>query len=180
MMQCTFSLYSSYQRCSVRTMARFATALCGATLAAVLAFGIPRASAGGAASETGLWIDDTGEGAVEITPCGKKLCGRIYWLQSPVDKNGKALIDQLNPSASKRTQPICGLQVLGALERQDAGGYDAGWVYDPKVGESYDVAIQLKDANHLVVTGYRGIKLFGKKFVWTRAPADRPLGKCDI
>ena len=62
--------------------------------------------------------------------------------------------------------------------RQSDGSWDQGWVYDPKVGESYDVAIQLKDANHLVVTGYQGLKLFSKKFVWTRAPADKPLARC--
>jgi uncharacterized protein (DUF2147 family) len=158
-------------------MTRFATALCSATFALLSLFSSV-VSAVAAASETGLWIDDTGKGAVEIAPCGKKLCGRIFWLQEPLDKKGKPLTDGYNPQAAKRTQTICGLQVLGALERQSDGTWDAGWVYDPKVGESYDVSIQLQDANHLVVTGYKGIKLFGKKFVWTRAPADKPLAKC--
>jgi uncharacterized protein (DUF2147 family) len=113
-----------------------------------------------------------------ITPCGNKLCGRIYWLKAPLDKKGKPLVDDLNPSTAKRGQPVCGLQVLGGLQRQSDGSYDAGWVYDPKVGEAYDAAIQIKDANHLVLTGYKGMKLFGKKFIWTRAPADKPLTKC--
>jgi uncharacterized protein (DUF2147 family) len=166
----------NYQALRTRTMTRFATALCIAALP-LSAWVSTEASATGA-TELGLWIDDTGDGAVDIAPCGNKLCGRIYWLRAPLDKKGKPLTDDLNPSAAKRSQPVCGLQVLGALQRQGDGSYDAGWVYDPKVGEAYDAAIQLKDANHLVLTGYKGMKLFGKKFIWTRAPVDKPLTKC--
>ena len=37
------------------------------------------ASAGG--EPTGVWIDHTGRGAVEITNCGGALCGRVVWLK---------------------------------------------------------------------------------------------------
>ncbi len=124
--------------------------------------------------EAGLWIDDTGKGAVEISACGKKLCGRIVWLQEPLDKRGKPLIDDLNPTPTHRGKPVCGLQVIGALERQNDGTWDNGWVYDPKVGESFDLAIALRGPGHLVVTGYKGLKLFSKKFVWTRAAGQLP------
>ena len=167
-----------YQFPVTSAMARFATPICVAVGAALALVFVSFGAAAASGSETGTWIDDTGKGAIEISPCGKKLCGRIVWLQETRDPKGKPLIDNLNPAADKRNQPICGLQVLGALERQAEGGYDSGWVYDPKVGQSYDVAIGLKDANHLVVTGYQGIKMFGKKFVWTRAPAEQPLARC--
>jgi uncharacterized protein (DUF2147 family) len=125
-------------------------------------------------SEVGLWIDDTGKGAIEISPCGRKLCGRIVWLQEPLDKNGKPLIDRLNPTAGQRSKPVCGLQVLGNLERQSDGTWDNGWVYDPKVGESFDLAVEMRGPGQLVVTGYKGLKLFSKKFVWTRAGGALP------
>ena len=64
--------------------------------------------------------------------------------------------------------------VLGELQLQPDGSWDAGWIYDPKVGKSYSVAVQIEDRNTLVVTGYRGIKLLGKSFAWTRAPGDLP------
>ena len=153
-------------------MARFATAV--VTLALLVAVSAARAQPGG--NETGVWIDETGKGAVEITPCGRKLCGRIVWLQTPKDAKGRTLVDDLNVTPDQRGKPICGLQVLGALERQTNGGYDSGWVYDPKVGKSYDASIGLTDTNHLSVTGYQGVKMFGKTFVWTRAP--RELPKC--
>ena len=160
-----------YQQLAPKTMARIATAFTMASLTLALP-----ALGAQPANETGLWIDDSGKGAVEITPCGKKLCGRIVWLQDTKDGKGRPLVDDLNVTPGQRGKPICGLQVLGSLERQAGGGYDAGWVYDPKVGKSYDAAIGLTDANHLSVTGYQGVKLFGKTFVWTRA--QRELARC--
>ena len=145
-----------------------------ATVAGALLFAVCLNSGHAAAAEAGVWIDERGEGAVDIAPCGQKLCGRIVWLKQPLDKGGKALIDDLNPQLARRKQPICGLQVLGGLAKQGDGTWDQGWVYDPKVGESYDLAVQLKDANHLVITGYKGIKLFGQNFVWTRAQVALP------
>jgi hypothetical protein len=57
------------------------------------------------------------------------------------------------------------------------GGYDNGWVYDPEQGQAFDAAIQLRTADRLILTGYKGIKFFSKSFVWKRAPADLP--RCD-
>ncbi len=162
-----------YQLIAPFTRVRFATATRIAALMLTLTSFAARAANG---SETGVWIDETGKGAIEISPCGPKLCGRIIWLQDAKDAKGRPLVDDLNVTENRRGKPICGLQVLGALERQAGGGYDSGWVYDPKVGKSYDAAIALKDANHLSVTGYQGVKLFGKTFVWTRS--NRDLQRC--
>ena len=158
-------LQSVYQAPVSRSMTRFATVLCAAATLAFTALWPAHAGAV-SASETGVWIDDTGKGAVDISPCGKKLCGRIFWLQEPRDAKGKPLTDGYNPEAAKRSQPICGLQVIGALERQGDGTWDAGWVYDPKVGSSYDVSIALKDANHLVVTGEAVSQFISQEFGW--------------
>lgn len=125
-------------------------------------------------AEVGIWLDDTGKGAVEIKPCENKLCGFIYWLKEPMGTDGQPRIDRNNPDEAKRTRPICGLPVLGNLAKMTDGGYDSGWVYDPKVGKSYDAAVDLTGKDQLTVTGYRAIRLLGKSFVWTRAPADLP------
>jgi uncharacterized protein (DUF2147 family) len=124
--------------------------------------------------EAGVWIDDTGRGAVLIEPCGQKLCGRIYWLKDLVNARGEILRDRYNPDPSMRDRLICGLPVLGQLAPMSEGGYDGGWVYDPKVGKAFDVAIDLTSADELTVTGYKGIRLFGKSFVWTRAKTELP------
>ena len=138
------------------------------------------APAAGGASELGLWYNDSGKGAVEIRPCAttgrdaNKLCGFIVWLKQPNGKNGQPLTDGYNSDPSKRKRPICGLPVLGALQRVSEGGYDNGWVYDPEQGQAFDAAIQLSTADKLILTGYKGIKFFSKSFVWKRAPADLP------
>jgi len=124
----------------------------------------------------GIWFDDTGDGAIEIGPCGDRLCGRIVWLKSPNDKAGRPLTDGYNPEAAKRSRPICGLPVIGDLRRQTNGAWDAGWIYDPKEGKSYDVELKLHGTDRLQVTGYLGTKFFSESFIWTRAPATIP--KC--
>jgi uncharacterized protein (DUF2147 family) len=123
----------------------------------------------------GIWLDDTAEGAIEIAPCGERLCGRIVWLKNPNDKaTGRPLMDGYNPETTKRKRPICGLPVIGDLKRQTSGAWDAGWIYDPKEGKSYDLELKLRSPDRLVVTGYLGTKFFSESFVWTRAPASLP------
>lgn len=125
-------------------------------------------------AEAGVWYDDTGRGAVELVPCGQKLCGRIVWLKEEVNAEGKPLVDRYNPNPARRTTPICGLQVVGDAQKLSDGTWDQGWIYDPKTGSSYNVALSLQQPDQLKVTGYKGIKLLSKSFVWTRAPADLP------
>jgi uncharacterized protein (DUF2147 family) len=142
------------------------------TAAALAAASLPAAAA---PKETGIWIDDTGTGAVKIEICHETtLCGYIVWIKEPLKSNGKPLTDELNPSPSKRSRPICGLQVLGDLEQMSEGGFDNGWVYDPKRGAQFSVALDLLSPNKLQVTGYKGMRMFGQSFIWTRAPADLP------
>ena len=98
--------------------------------------------------EMGVWINHTGKGAVEIRPCGasgasaNRLCGFIVWLKEPNKKSGEPLTDGYNPDAAKRRRTICGLPVLGSLQRV-SGGWDNGWVYDPEQGSQFDAAIEL-------------------------------------
>jgi uncharacterized protein (DUF2147 family) len=132
--------------------------------------------------ETGVWINHTGKGAVEIRPCGpsgaaaRSLCGFIVWLKEPNNKYGQPLTDRYNPEPSKQRRTICGLPVLGSLQRV-SDGWDNGWVYDPEQGSQFDAAIQLSSRDRLTLTGYKGVKFFSKSFQWRRAPADLP--RCD-
>ena len=123
---------------------------------------------------TGVWIDHTGRGAVEITPCGAKLCGVIAWVQDPVDKQGKPLVDLNNPDRAKRARKICGLPIIGNTARQRGDVWDYGWIYDPDEGKTFDVELRLKSSDVLQVTGYLGTKLFSESYLWRRAPASQP------
>ena len=74
-------------------------------------------------SATGLWIDHTGRGAVEITECNGKLCGHVAWVQDA--KNS----DQ------------CGKQIIGNVKSVGKNKWDNGWIYDPDRGSKYDVEL---------------------------------------
>jgi uncharacterized protein (DUF2147 family) len=148
-----------------------------AFVAAGLFLGLTTQSAPAAADpkEVGIWYDDTGKGAVKIEICTPTtLCGRIYWLKEPMADDGQPKMDRYNPEPSMRNRPICGLPIMGDLEQLRGGGFDNGWVYDPKVGKSYSVALDLVGPDTLKVTGYKGMRFLGKSFIWTRAPGDLP------
>jgi uncharacterized protein (DUF2147 family) len=108
----------------------------------------------------GVWIDHTGQGAVEIAPCGNlggnRLCGRVVWLRNPDHR-------------SKSGKRICGAQVLGELRREGRYVWDSGWIYNPEDEERFSAALELANADTLMVTGYLGIKLLGETFTWKRA-----------
>lgn len=127
---------------------------------------------------TGVWIDHTGRGAVEIAPCGAKLCGVIAWVQDAVDKQGKPLVDINNPDRAKRGRKICGLPIIGNTARQNGDVWDNGWIYDPDEGKTFDVELRLKSSDILQVTGYLGTKLFSESYIWRRAPATQP--RCTV
>lgn len=125
----------------------------------------------------GVWIDHTGRGAVEIIPCPEGLCGRIVWLQQPNDKSGQLLRDENNEDRSKRSQPICGLQIIGGLKLQSDGSWDNGWIYDPEQGSKFDVELRLRSPDQLQVKGYKGVKFLSETYQWKRA-ATPPEPRC--
>lgn len=112
----------------------------------------PAATPAAPAGPAGLWYDHTGRGAVEISDCGGKLCGRIVWLKPGTDPQG------------------CGIQVLANVPPKGANVWEGGWIFDPEADSKYDVELQLVAVDKLKVTGYAGMKLFGQTMMWTRAP----------
>lgn len=146
-------------------------------LAAAVALSVTASAAQAAPKEVGLWYDDSGKGAVMVETCGDKLCGRIYWLKDVLNAEGKPLRDKYNPNESQQNRPICGLQVIGGLARMEDGEWDSGWIYDPKEGKSYSVAVKLAGPDTLKVTGYLVMKMMGRTLTWTRAPSNLPSCK---
>jgi len=136
---------SASKRSALRTAAAFAAIMAGTTLAA-------------SANPLGVWIDHTGRGAVQISDCGGKLCGRVVWVKD--GKNAQA----------------CGMQIIGNARQISAGKWDKGWIYDPDRNEKFDV--ELTDmGERLRVMGYAGSKFLSEVMVWKRAPAGLPTCK---
>ncbi len=105
-------------------------------------------------AEAGLWYDDTGRGAVELVPCGTKLCGRIAWLKETVNAEGQPWWIATIPIGPSH-HPHLWFQVIGDVQKASGRDMDQGWIYDPKTGSSYNVAITLQGPDQLKVTGYR-------------------------
>jgi uncharacterized protein (DUF2147 family) len=134
---------------------RFSVVACGTFLAAAVLAGSVSAQPP-SVDPAGVWIDHTGQGAVEIAPCGNRLCGRVVWLKDPEHK-------------SRSGKRICGAQILGDLRKEGARAWGEGWIYNPEDEERFSAAIELAGANTLKVTGYVGIRFLGETFTWTRA-----------
>lgn len=125
-----------------------------------LALAVSASSAFAAGDPRGVWLDDTGRGAVEIKDCGDGLCGTVVWAKSEKDsKEG------------------CGKQILGGVKDVGGGNWDNGWVYDPERGRKFDLALTPMKNGSLQVTGYAGYKFLSQTMIWTKAPSD--LQRCD-
>jgi uncharacterized protein (DUF2147 family) len=128
---------------------------------ATFAAGCAVSQAAQAASDAkGVWMNDTGRGAIEIKDCGGKLCGHVVWTRDEGD-------------ASRG----CGKQIIGDAQSVGGGVWDNGWVYSPDKKRRYDVELKPLSDGTLRVKGYAGTKFFSKTMIWTPAPAD--LKRCD-
>jgi len=112
-----------------------------------------------ASGPTGVWIDHTGRGAVEISECAGGLCGKVVWLKDAGHKG------------------VCGTQIIGNAKPTSAGTWDGGWVYDPDRGARYSVELKLMGSDKLRVLGYMGSKAFNETYIWKRPSTD--LVRCD-
>jgi len=133
----------------------------------------PLAAAQSPTNVAGIWFDSAGEGAIELAPCGTRMCGHIVWLKQPLNAQGKPLHDRNNPDSSKHIRPICGLQILRDLQPMTDGSWGRGIVYDPKKGAENEASIKLLGPQTLQLTGY-GLFGLSKSFQWARAPEDLP------
>ncbi len=118
---------------------------CALTFAALVVAGSTQA----ASAATGVWIDHTGRGAVEIIECGANLCGRLVWLKDAANKKG------------------CGTQILGNVKPVGKDTWDGGWIYDPEKNAKYSVELKTIGADKLRVMGYMGSKLFSETMIWS-------------
>lgn len=127
---------------------------------AVISLAATCSSAFAASPPIGLWYDQTGRGAVEITNCNGNLCGRLVWVKETDHKEG------------------CGLQIFGDVKPVAGGKWDGGWIIDPEkdLKTRYDVEIT-PQGDKLKVMGYAGTKFLSQTMIWTRAPANLP--RCD-
>lgn len=136
--------------------------LCRAALVvtAIVVLAVPRTSALAAVPE-GVWLIDE-KAAVQIFECDGLLCGRILWLRTPRDLQGRLNRDRHNPDPALRQRQLCGLTILWRLRAIGPGRWDGGWFYNPDDGKTYNVAAELRSADLIVARIYSGIPIFGQ------------------
>jgi uncharacterized protein (DUF2147 family) len=131
-----------------------------AMLLTAAALSTSSAHAASANGPLGVWLDHTGRGAVEIKPCGDKLCGHVVWVKSTTDSKG------------------CGRQIIGdAVAAVGKASLHRGWIYSPEARKRYNVDLSPVGDGRLKVLGYAGTRLFSKTMYWTPAAPD--LQRCD-
>lgn len=136
---------------------------------------LPAANAFAATPVEGLWLTENKRSVIEVKDCDGKMCGNVYWIIE-----GGMQQDSKNPDETKRNAPMCGLQIMWGLEREDDAGkeWEDGKIYKADEGDTYDADIELKDDGTLHLRGYMGLSLFGKSQTWTRVnTADYPRCK---
>lgn len=120
----------------------------------------------------GLWVDnkdvDKQKVAIQIEDCGTSLCGRIYWLKKPFNKEGQPKHDKHNSNSTLRNRPLCGLQILSGFRYSKDNTWGDGQIYNPDDGYTFKSTMSLKEDGTLNVRGYVGISLLGKTVEWVR------------
>lgn len=117
----------------------------------------------------GFWLNQEKEAKIEIYKARNgKFYGKIVWLKEP-NRDGKPKTDINNPKESLRSQPLIGLLILKAFEKDGDKTYEDGTIYDPKNGKTYSCKITYESNNTLSIRGYVGISMLGRTTTWTRS-----------
>lgn len=114
----------------------------------------------------GTWINQAGDGMIEISVQQGKHIGIIKGSSDPAGENRK---DVNNPNPELRDRELRGVKIIGDLHYQSAKKkWLGGWIYDPNNGKTYKCKAALNDSNELEIRGYIGVPAFGRTEVWKR------------
>src|SRR6185369_3740411 len=123
----------------------------------------------------GTWNNDDGRAKIEIFDCHGHYCGKIIWLKEPnyppddkLGMGGKPRVDRENPDPVMRTRQLLGLQIMEGFTFRSNATWEAGHIYDPESGKTYQGKITLVSPHRMQLKGYVGIPLFGRSTTWTR------------
>jgi uncharacterized protein (DUF2147 family) len=123
----------------------------------------------------GKWLVEEKDTQIEIYPCEGRLCGKIIWLKElnypaddPKGMAGKPKVDRENPEASKRENPILGMNLVWGFTHSGENLWEGGSIYNPRDGKTYKCKMTLENPDRLKVRGFIGISLIGKTNIWSR------------
>lgn len=134
--------------------------------------GVAHAQAG-ADDITGVWLNESKNGEVEIYRDGDTYAGRIVAVIPPNGPDGGPKRDARNPDPALRSRPLQGLVTLTGLKYEGSGTWGGGRIYGPDNGKTYSLSATMPDRNQLTLRGYIGVPLLGGAKTWTRVTAPR-------
>ena len=122
----------------------------------------------------GYWMDSHGEVLLQIGRCGHARCGKVVWLKKPRGPDGGPLRDFRNPETRLQSRFVCGMAVVTGFKKQSDGTWGDGTVYAPDYGMSFSGYAEVLGPNHVKVSGYMLLPIFGSSEVWTRVNRKPP------
>jgi uncharacterized protein (DUF2147 family) len=147
-----------------------------AWLLLILAFAASLSAFTGADDITGTWFNQDKDAKIEIAKCGDNYCAKIVWLKEPTYPAGSKLgapgtpkLDDKNPDAARRKDPLMGLEIIKGFQFAGGNVWKNGTIYDPDSGKTYSAKATLVSANELDLRGFIGVSMFGRTEKWTRA-----------
>jgi uncharacterized protein (DUF2147 family) len=114
----------------------------------------------------GNWLTASGKAIVQIYKSDAKYNGKIFWLKTPNNEEGKPKMDKNNPDKAKQTNPLMGLNMLKGFVF-NKNQWEDGTIYDPENGKTYSCKITYRDGK-LDLRGFIGISLIGRTQTWTK------------
>lgn len=161
--------HSGYRKCRQspwwRTLLHLACAVPLLTCVTVPVQGAMAAATG----LSGVWLMGA-KVAIQIFDCSGMMCGRVVWLQVPLDSQGLLKRDKLNPDPALRQRQVCGPTIIWNLRATDPNQWEGGWFYNPDDGKTYRAAVELESADVIVVRIYLGLPIFGETRTFIRVP----------
>ena len=113
---------------------------------------------------SGLWLNDSKSGHINIDDCGDGTpCGTLVWVEP--NEDGSVVTDRHNSDKTLSARPLIGVQLLHGFKLK-SNKWKSGKIYNPKDGKTYGSSLKLKDDGTLQVKGCVGP--ICKKQIWTK------------
>lgn len=114
----------------------------------------------------GTWLTEKGDARIQVSQCGRAICGKVVWLREAIDPaTGRPQTDDKNPNASLAARPMVGVQLFIGMNPSGPGTW-AGRIYNGDDGKVYDSKVSLLGPQTLRVEGCVGALCGGEN--WTR------------
>jgi uncharacterized protein (DUF2147 family) len=111
----------------------------------------------------GIWVNQAGDGLIEITQQQGLYTGTIIG-----STDGKDRQDNHNPDPTLRNRSLQYVVILDDFDYLGDKQWENGWVYDPNNGKTYSCKMTLINHSTLEIRGYIGISLFGRTETWIK------------